>query len=126
MSQDQKPFVLPMYTEITRLKQVFRHIEGVPIPLPVPVTVSGIMTGIMWIVLVAKWIPWVDPLTKYVFFPIILVCVISYFEPEGMSPFSWIYAKIRSFIRPQRRIINRSVPQIGYLKEYVLYSIIRR
>lgn len=127
MTNPEQPsrVALPMYTEVNRLKHVFRHFEGIPIPLPVAVTISGLVAGICWIVLSLKWIPSGDPLIKYVVIPIVLTTVISYFEPENVSMGGWIYAQLRHVFRPSRRVINGSVLPIGYWKEYHQYSIVR-
>ncbi|SHF23344.1 hypothetical protein SAMN05444392_11162 [Seinonella peptonophila] len=117
--------MLSLYTEVNRLKQTFRHIEGIPIPLPVPITLSGIVVGVLYILL-ALQVPWGDPITKYFFLPLVIVCVVSYVEPDYMNPLSWLYTHIRCMIRPNRRVINRSVPPIGYQKEYRQPTIIRK
>jgi hypothetical protein len=121
----QEPILLEMYTEVTRMKQVFRHVEGIPIPLPVPPTLTGISVAIGWEIVMFKWVPWGDPLLKYLFVPFVLASFISYFEPDNINPFQWLYAHIRKQIRPIRRIGNRAVPRIGYRKEYRQQTIIR-
>ena len=126
MSQEKEPIVMDMYAEVGRLKQVFRHFEGIPIPLPVPATITGIASAIIWEIVAFKWIPWGDPFTKYLIIPIILATLISYLEPEQVSPIAWVYAYIRKGIRPTRRVVNRPIPRVGHIKEYKQYTIIRK
>ncbi len=123
---EQEPLVLDMYTEVSRIKPVFRHFEGVPLPLPVPVTVTGIISAVSWVIVSFYFFPNGDPLTNYILVPVILASAISYFEPEFITPIQWGYAYIRKWIKPTRRIINRSVPPIGYKKVYKQYTIIRK
>lgn len=117
--------MVDMYTEVTRLKQVFRHIQGIPIPFPIPITLSSLMGGVVWI-LAMLHVPGGDPFMKFLFTPMILVSVLSYLEPDQVSPWGWMYAYIRKWVRPRKRVINRSVPPIGYQIEYRQYSIVRK
>jgi hypothetical protein len=117
--------VWPMYTDVNRLKQVFRHIEGISIPLPIPITITAICVGVLSILL-ALLIPWGEPLTKYVFMPLVLMCVVSYIEPDQVSPIAWVYGHIRRWIKPRRRVMNRAVPSLGYGRIFVQYSVIRK
>ncbi len=114
----QEPIVLEMYTEISRLKQVIRHFEGVPIPLPIPITLSSVVIAVIWELVSFYWIPFGDPVTKYVIIPLLLIVLVSYFEPENIHPMQWVYAYIRRWIRPFRRVVNRAVPHKRFWREY--------
>lgn len=123
--EDRQYLTLDMYTEVNRLKQTFRHIEGIPIPLPVPLTISGMLAGVLY-VLLALQVPWGEPITKYLLLPLMIVCMVSYIEPDHMSSLAWIYAYLRRIVRPNRRVLNRAVPPLGYQQEYRQPTIIRK
>ncbi|WP_028778718.1 hypothetical protein [Shimazuella kribbensis] len=118
MRDSQDPIVLEMYTEVTRLKQVIRQIEGKEIPLPIPITLVSVMVAIVWEFIAFKWISFGDPIHKYGTIPFLLIVLISYFDPDNISPLGWVYIRVRRWIRPFRRVINRGVPQKGFVREY--------
>jgi len=145
----QQPLRLPMYNRAARRKQLIRHITGIPFEFPVPLTFTGFSLLIIIPFLMYKWVPagdplfkyvvapfvpflmykWVpagDPLFKYVVAPFAAATIVSYLEPESISPWQWAYAHIRKRLRPARRVVNRPVPRKGWVKEYIYQTYVHQ
>lgn len=109
---------LDTYTEVLKVKRVFRHLEGLPIPLPFPATTTALITLVLLEVVMFKWVPYGNPLVKYVVIPLGAAAGISYYEPEGITLYQQGYRQIRRWLKPRRRIVNRPVALNGVRKEY--------
>lgn len=114
-----------MYTKVSRIKQLIRHITGIPYEFPIPFTITGFAFLFICPIAMYLWVPIGSPLLKFVFIPIAGAMLISYFEPETIHPFAWVYAHVRRRIRPVRRVINRPVPRKGWIKEYRQPTILK-
>jgi hypothetical protein len=122
----QQPLRLPMYNRAARRKQLIRHITGIPFEFPVPLTFTGFSLLIIIPFLMYKWVPAGDPLFKYVVAPFAAATIVSYLEPESISPWQWAYAHIRKRLRPARRVVNRPVPRKGWVKEYIYQTYVHQ
>lgn len=117
---------LDTYTEVLKVKRLFRHLEGIPIPLPFPATTTALITFALLEVIMFKWVPAGYPLVKYVIIPVGAAGAISYYEPEGINPFQQAYRQVRRWLKPRRRVVNRAVPLKGIRKQYPHMTIIHR
>lgn len=113
-----------MYVKVTKMKKLFRHFEKIPIPLPFPATATGLIMGVLSFVVMINWGVNI-PLAAYVALPLLIAGAISYYEPEEINIFQMALAYARRWIRPKRRIVNRSVARIGTRKEYKEMTYIR-
>ena len=117
---------LDTYTEVLKVKRLFRHLEGIPIPLPFPATTTALITLILLEVVMFKWVPYGNPLIKYVIIPLGTASFISYYEPEGINLFQQAYRQVRRRLRPRRRVVNRAVSLKGMRKQYPHMTYIHR
>ncbi|GGA57951.1 hypothetical protein GCM10007416_33940 [Kroppenstedtia guangzhouensis] len=117
---------LDTYTEVLKVKRLFRHLEGIPIPLPFPATTTALVAGILLEVVMFKWVPYGNPLIKYVIIPLGTASFISYYEPEGINLFQQAYRQVRRRLRPRRRVVNRAVSLKGMRKQYPHMTYIHR
>lgn len=115
---------LDMYTKVTKMKKLFRHFEKIPIPLPFPATATGLTMGVLTLLVMVNWGKNI-PFPAYAALPLLVAGAISYYEPEEINIFQMALAYARRWVRPKRRIINRSVARIGTRKEYREMTYIR-
>ncbi|PTM52714.1 TcpE family conjugal transfer membrane protein [Desmospora activa] len=107
---------LDTYTSTLKTKKMIHHLERIPIPFPL--TIAGLVVLVLLEIIMFKWVPFGNPLVKYIVIPVGICIWISYHEPEGINIFQQIYRKIRRWFKPRRRKVNRSIPLRGVRKEY--------
>lgn len=104
-SFQRQPEMLDTYRNVNKLKQLFRHMEGIPI-LPFPATITGVVVGfILLMILLFQPIHWVLKIV----IPILVIAFLSRQEVDGAGPSQKLYAHIRAFLKPNHRIGNREV-----------------
>lgn len=101
----REPQVLHTYRNVNKLKQLFRHMEGIPI-LPFPATITGVVVGfILLLILIYQPINWI----LKIIIPIVVTAFLSRQEVDGAGPVEKLYAHIRAVLKPNHRIVNREV-----------------
>lgn len=108
--------LLDMYSEVTKAKRMIRHIER--LPLPFPMTYGAMATAIVLEVIMFKWVPFGNPLVKYIIIPLGSAAFISHFEPEGINLFQQVFRRLRKRFRPKKRVVNTPVAIKGTQKVY--------
>lgn len=119
--EEQQPYRLKMYIKATKVKQVIRHI--IPnVPFPIPVTITAFLSGVVLLIALTK-LNIFDVFSRLFVF-VTAISIFTYLEPKNIHPFAWLYAIIRKKTRPVRRVVNRSVPRKGWVKEYKQQTIV--
>lgn len=104
-SFQRQPRLLDTYRNVNKLKQLFRHMEGIPL-LPFPATITGVVVGfILFLILLFQPIYWILKIV----IPVTVIAFLSRQEVDGAGPAQKLYAQIRAFIKPNHRIVNREV-----------------
>ncbi len=104
----EEPDQLDMYTDVNRLKQVFRQIEGFRIPFPA--TITGVTVGVLVGVVLFRYAPaFPYHYAVKLFVPLLVAGIISNYEPNHMPPLLALYVRITSYLEPDHRVVNRPV-----------------
>lgn len=97
--------MLDTYRNVNKLKQLFRHMEGIPL-LPFPATITGVVVGfILLLILIYQPINWI----LKIIIPIVVTAFLSRQEVDGAGPVEKLYAHIRAVLKPNHRIVNQEV-----------------
>lgn len=101
----RQPKMLDTYRNVNKLKQLFRHMEGIPL-LPFPATITGVVVGfILLLILIYQPINWI----LKIIIPIVVTAFLSRQEVDGAGPVEKLYAHIRAVLKPNHRIVNQEV-----------------
>lgn len=94
-----------MYQDVLRAKRYIHHISR--FPLPFPMTVLGLLVASTLLILMFMFVD-LHPFF-HVFIPLGVGALITFYEPEGINGFQYLWALTRKQFRPSRRVGNRAV-----------------